>query len=149
MRYRRHVSDRQNFDSQCVQCTNSRFASGSRTLYAYLKVLDATLLRCFTGRFCSNLRGKRCGFTRALEACTSRRSPRQGVARPIGNGDDRIIERRVNVRDAFRHILFDLLAYARCSGWFYHADSFTLNFYFARRMALRGPLRVRALVRVR
>src|SRR3546814_1942307 len=93
------------------------------------------------------LGGKRRGLARAFETCTTRCRPRQGVALAIGDGDDRVVEGRVNVRNAVRHALLDFFAYARCAavGSFRHL--LFLDYFFREAAARRGPLRVRALDR--
>src|SRR6185369_10764716 len=51
-----------------------------------------------------------------LEALAARRGPRQGVALPVGDRDDRVVEGRVHVADAVGHILADLLAHTLRGG---------------------------------
>ena len=46
------------------------------------------------------------------EALTTRRSPRQGAALTVGDGDDGVVERGVDVRNAVRNVLANLLANA-------------------------------------
>ena len=65
------------------------------------------------------LRGKRGAFTRAAEATTTSGRPGKCVTLAIGNCDDRVVERSVNVRDAVRHVAFDLL-FRTCFSWFCH-----------------------------
>ena len=50
--------------------------------------------------FSSNLRGIRGRFSGTLESLRSRRLPRNCVALGIGDGDHRVIERRVDMRNA-------------------------------------------------
>jgi len=51
-----------------------------------------------------------------LEAGTAAAGPRQSVALTVGDRDDRVVERGVNVRDALGHVLLDLLAHALPAG---------------------------------
>jgi hypothetical protein len=44
------------------------------------------------------------------KAATARSRPRERVALAIGDRDDRVVERRVHVRDRVRDVLLDLLA---------------------------------------
>src|SRR3546814_19795292 len=68
--------------------------------------------------------------------------PLQRCALAVGDGDDGVVERSMDVGDAIGDDALDLLLRLG-SGWFGHV----CFLYFL--MALRGPLRVRALVRVR
>src|SRR3546814_15476294 len=68
--------------------------------------------------------------------------PLQRCALAVGDGDDVVVERSVDVGDAIGDDALDLLLRLG-SGWFGHV----CFLYFL--MALRRPLRVRALVRVR
>src|SRR6202034_2507637 len=83
--------------------------------------------------------------------------PAQRVAYRVGDRDDRVVERGLNVRNTERHILalalFELLGLALFAGfgfllWFRHYV-FALAFFLPAIVPLRGPLRVRALVWVR
>ena len=62
-----------------------------------------------------DLRREGCGLSRPLETGVTGRSPRKSIALTVSNGDDRVVERRMNVGDALGHILTHLLARAcRC-----------------------------------
>src|ERR1043165_3017764 len=61
-------------------------------------------------------RGDRRRLARALETGSARGRPRQRVTLTIRDGDDRVVERRVNVGDAFGDVLLDLLPRARSRG---------------------------------
>src|SRR5690606_20385435 len=132
-----------------IQCTHGRLTARTGALDAHFECFDTVFQRYASGRLGCNLSRKRSGLARALETCTTGRRPRQGVALAIGNGDDRVVEGRMNVRDAVRYALLDFLAYARCAavGSFRHL--LFLDYFFREAAARRGPLRVRALVRVR
>src|SRR6185437_2136260 len=116
VRHRRHIGDAADLQAERVERANRRFAPGSGTLDAHLEILDAALLRRASSRLGRDLRGERRGLARALEAGPAGRRPRQRVALPVGDRDDRVVEGRVNVRDAFRHVLLDLLARPRGGG---------------------------------
>src|SRR6516162_7973523 len=113
VRYRSHVSDAGDFEPESIERAHGGFASGARTLDPYLQVLDAAFLRRPAGRFRCDLRRERSGLARALETGAARGCPRQRVALPVRDRDDRVVERRVNVRDPFGYVLLDLLARAR------------------------------------
>src|SRR5690606_35856701 len=145
----RDVRDAGDLDAQRVQGAHRRLAAGAGALDADFECLDAVFLCHAASRLGGHLGGERSGFARALEAGTARRRPGQRVALAIGNGDDRVVEGRMNVRDAVRNALLDFLAYARRAavGSFRHL--LILDYFFREAAARRGPLRVRALVRVR
>jgi hypothetical protein len=123
-----------------------------RALDAHFQVLDALVLRNAAGVLGSNLGSERGRLARTLEALATGGRPRQGVALTVGDGDDGVVERSVDVRDAVGNVLLDLLT--RALGGV--VRTFAIRFFLCLRLyffsatpALRGPLRVRALVRVR
>src|SRR5690606_27081200 len=59
-----------------------------------------------------NLSCERRRLARALEALTASRRPRQGITLAVGDGHDRVVERRVDVSDTVRDVLLNLLARA-------------------------------------
>ena len=113
MRNGRDIGNARNLDAQRIQSTHGRLTAGAWALDPNFQRLDAVFNRDTTSRFRSNLRCKRGGLTRTLEAGTTRSRPRQGVTLAVGDGDDGVVERRVDMRDAVRHVLFDFLANAR------------------------------------
>jgi len=146
-----HVRDGSDADTQSTQGANRGFTARTGTLDFDFQVLDALFDSSTTGHFRSNLSSKGSRLTRTLEALATRRSPRQSVALTVGDGDDRVVERSVHVRDAVRNILTDLLANASSCvvcGRLSHND-LSISYFFRAAAPLRGPLRVRAFVRVR
>src|SRR5690606_2111142 len=109
----RDVGNARNLDAQRIERAHRRFTAGAGALDAHFEGLDAIFHGNATSRFSGNLRGERRRLARALEACATRRRPRQGVALTVGDGDDGVVERSVNVRDAVRDVLLDLFAHAR------------------------------------
>src|SRR6185503_13774445 len=75
------------------------------------EVLHAALLRERAGAAGGHLRGEGRALARALEAVAAAGRPRQRVALAVGDGDDGVVEGRVYVRNAFGHVLLDLLAH--------------------------------------
>src|SRR6202171_1023846 len=172
-----HVGNAGDLESERIQGAHRRLTSRPRALDPHLEVLNAALLRRLACRFGGDLRRERRRLARALEARAARRRPGQGVALAIGDGDDRVVERRVDVRNALRYVLLDLLARPRDSlgRCLCHSLSFLMSSILDRRRcylaaglavgglaaglaaprddvacrAFLGPLRVRALVRVR
>src|SRR5215467_12233858 len=67
-----------------------------------------------------DLRRERRGFARAFKPLGAGRRPRNGVALRIRNGDHRVVEGGVHVRDARGNVL--ALATAHPGGFFTHPD---------------------------
>jgi len=69
----------------------------------------------------------------------------------VGDRDDRVVERRVHVRDAVRHDFLIFLRARCCAAICCGEGFFAMDYvpFFSDTPALRGPLRVRAFVRVR
>src|SRR5438132_4980924 len=112
----RHIRDAADLETQCIEGAHRRLSSGTRALDAHLEILYAALLCCAAGLLGRDLGGERRRFSRALEPGGARCRPRQSVALAIGNGDDGVVERGVNVGDAFGHVFFHFLANACCCG---------------------------------
>ena len=74
------------------------------------------LLEPVVGR--GNLRGKRRAFTRTLKTTGATGRPCQGITLTVGNRDDGVIERCMNMSDTFRHVLFNFFAHFRA--WLNH-----------------------------
>jgi len=102
-----HIGDRCDADTQCTQGTNRRLATGTWALDFDVQVFDALFLRSAASHFRSDLSGERCRLARTLEALATRRCPRQGVALAIGDRDDGVVERSVNVCNAVSNVLAD------------------------------------------
>src|SRR6185369_15572701 len=133
---------------------------------AHFHILQAMLLRGIARLLGGHLRGKGRALARATETATTRSGPGQRVALPVGDRDDRVVERRVDVRDPVQHVLACLLGFLRgcssvrgCGLLVGHLARLPLGNLvepyalpggaFSLTACLRGPLRVRALVRVR
>src|SRR5690606_17312630 len=100
-------------------------------------------------------RRERRGLARTLESLAAARRPGERAALAVGDGDDRVVERCMHVRDAVGDVLANLLAHALrggvgCSS---HVDLLSKCPDPAQRLTMApergGPLRVRALVLVR
>src|SRR5712692_8310692 len=145
-----------------------RIRAPARGPYAHFQILHAAFLRRAAGLLGSDLGGERGRLARALETSGAGSRPRQGVTLAVGNGDDGVVEGGVNVGDAFGHVLLDLFPDPGCRGSrclchvlnSLYSMRLLRHVYFGaaagaaaalalRWLALRGPLRVRALVRVR
>ena len=64
---------------------------------------DRDLSRC-------GLRGKRSALSRALESLAPGAGPGHHVSNRIGDRDDRVVERGLDVRDGMRHVFLFFLA---------------------------------------
>src|SRR6185437_7982873 len=94
-------------------------------------------------------------LARPAEPQRSGAFPAQRVAHLVGDGDDGVVERGLNVRNSVGHILalalLELLVFGGLAGLgfgFCHYV-FAVAFFLPAIVPLRGPLRVRALVWVR
>src|ERR1035438_5622882 len=116
VRYRRHVGYGIDADAQRGQRPHRRLAARTRALDADVERLDALVLRGAAGRLGCHLGRERRRLARALEALATARRPRERGALAIADRDDRVVERRVNVRDAVGDVFADLLAHALGGG---------------------------------
>ena len=155
VRHWRHVRDRVDPDAQGAQCAHRGLTARTWALDLDIQILDALILSCTTCYFGSDLGCERRRLARALEALSTAGSPGQCTALAVGDRDDRVIERRVNVCNAIGDVLANLLANAlrsRVIGCFCHLDLLSMlsaDHFLPVAADLRGPLRVRAFVRVR
>src|SRR5689334_6737643 len=113
VRNRRHIRDARDLQSYGVQRAHRRFTAGARALDAHLDILHAAFLRSAAGALGSDLRGEGRRLAGALESGVTGSGPGERVALPIGDRDDRVIERRVDMGDALGDVLLDFLARAR------------------------------------
>src|SRR5712671_5743844 len=122
VRDRRHVADRCDSETRGLQRTERRFAARTRTGNFHLQRAHAVFLRLLGDVFRRNLRGIGGRFTRTLETHRSGRRPGNGVALRVGDGDGRVVERRIHVRDAGGDVL--ALAAADAGGFLAHSKTF-------------------------
>src|SRR6185436_12434274 len=110
VRDRRDVGDVGDLQAAGVQRADRGLAAGAGALDAHFHHLHAVFLRDRAGLLGGDLRGERRALARAAETAAARSRPRERVALAIGDRDDRVVERRVHVRDRVRDVLLDLLA---------------------------------------
>src|SRR6195952_2584957 len=122
VRNRRHVADRCDGEARGLQRTKRRFTARTRTGNLNLQRAHAVFLRLLGYVFRRDLRGIGSRFARTLEAHRSRRRPCNGVALRVGDGDGRVVERRIHVRDAGRDVL--ALTAANAGGFLAHSKTF-------------------------
>src|SRR5205823_7348526 len=109
------VGDRGDVADQCDleagggQRAQRRFAPRARTLDQHAHVLEAVLHRLGGGVARCHLVGEGGGLARALEAARSRRRPAEHIPAHVGDGDDGVVERALDVDDPGLHVLPGLL----------------------------------------
>src|SRR5690554_4324644 len=127
-----------------VQRTHCRFTTRARALHINVEVFEAVFQSRLTSTLSSHLGSKGRAFTRTTETGTTGSRPAQSIALTVGDGDDGVVERRMDVGDPINHCLFYF--FTNTSSRLSHICIFLRDYL---RIGLRGPLRVRALVLVR
>src|SRR6266508_827693 len=122
VRDRRHVTDRRHGEARGLQRTKRRFTARTRTGNFHFQRAHAVFLRLLGNVFGRDLRGIGGRLARALEAHRAGRRPGNGVALRVGDGDGRVVERRIDVRDARGDVLAFATAYA--GGFLAHSKTF-------------------------
>src|SRR3954453_1185684 len=143
---RSDVLDAGDLEAGGLKAADRGLAARARALHESLALLHALLDALARGGVSRHLRGEGGRLARALEAGAAGGLPRDHVPLAVGQGDDRVVERRLDVRLADRDVLLDLatatLRAARSRHYFLPA-------FFLPATCMRfGPLRVRALVLV-
>src|SRR3954451_4498752 len=129
-----------------LQAADRGLAARARALDEDLDLLHALLDALAGGRVGRHLGGERGRLAGALEAGAAGGLPGDHVAFAVGERDDRVVERRLDVRLADRDVLLDLAAAALGAARSRH---YFLPAFFLPATCMRlGPLRVRALVLV-
>ena len=104
------VLDARDADAESVQSAHGRFTAGAGAFNADFDVLQTEFESLLAGVFGGNLSREGRGLTRALEALSTGRGRRNGVALTVRDRDDRVVEGCMHVGDAFGHDLLHLLA---------------------------------------
>src|SRR2546426_6452766 len=115
VRNRRHVADGADLQPRRRERLDGRLASGPRALYAHVHALDAEIERLARRLLGRDRGGERRRLLGALEARLAGRAPGDGVALHVRDGDEGVVERRRDMRDALR---LDHLLGAFGAGWF-------------------------------
>src|SRR5688572_6896551 len=105
---RRHVLDRADGQAGGGQRADGRLAARAGAAHAHLHFLEAVAHGAVGGVLGGALRGEGRALARALEAGVARRAGGQRVAARAGDGDVRVVERRLDVGDAPRDVLAQL-----------------------------------------
>src|SRR5204863_163352 len=122
VRDRRHVTDRCDGEARRLQCTKRRFTARTGASNFHFQRAHAVFLRLLGNVFGRDLRGIGGRLARALETQRAGRRPGDGVALRVGDGDGRVVERRIHVRDAGGDVLAFAAAYA--GGFLAHSKTF-------------------------
>src|SRR5262249_42569844 len=136
-----------NLETGCLKRADRRLAAGARPLYEDLDLLEPVLHAFPRARVCGHLRGERGRLAGALEARRAGRLPRDDVPVLVGEGHDRVVERRLDVRLTDGDVLAD--AAARTTARRLSARRRHYLAFLPRPTVFFGPLRVRAFVLVR
>src|SRR3954447_11547349 len=140
------VLDAGHFETGGLERADRRLTTGAGTLHQPLDLLEALLDALAGSGIGRDLRGERRRLAGALEAGAAGGLPRDDVALAVGEGDDRVVERGLDVGLAEGDVLLRLAAATLralgCGHYFFPA-------FFLPATDMRfGPLRVRALVLV-
>src|SRR6188472_3474231 len=141
------VLDAEDLEPGRLERADRRLAARARALDEDLDLLEAVLHALAGGVVGGHLRGERSRLARALEPRRAGGLPGDHVPLLVGQGDDRVVERRLDVRLADRDVLADATARAAARGGLARGSHYFA--FFPRPTVFFGPLRVRALVFVR
>src|SRR3569623_1892695 len=141
---RRHIGNAADLETHGMQTAHGGITTRPRPLHEHLDVLHAEFMRDLAGLISGHLRGEGRALARTLETASTGGRPRQGVALTIGDGDDGVVEGRLDMRHRVNHIFLHTLTRARSR--FCHSSKFPVIYCSVDylRTARRGPLRGRA-----
>src|SRR3989449_5708742 len=142
----RDVGDGAHLEARGLQGADRSLAAGARPADEDLDRPHAVLQRLLGGRLGGLLRGKGGRLAAALEALGPGRAPRDDVAVDVGDGDDGVVERALDVSLPLDDVLALAPACANDLLLWHYLPAFT---FFLPATARLGPRRLRALVRVR
>src|SRR5690606_27657987 len=110
VRLRGHVVDRSDLEASGLQRTDRGLAARAGALDEDVNLLHTVLLRLAGGRLGGHTGGVGGRLARALEAHATRRCPAEHRTRGGGDGNDRVVDRRVDVGLAECDVLLVLAA---------------------------------------
>src|SRR6202008_2073797 len=122
VRDRGHVADRGDGEARGLQRAKRRLTARTGASHFHFQRAHAVFLRLLGDVFGGDLRGIGGRLARALEAHRAGRRPGNGVALRVGDGDGRVVERRIHMRDAGGDVLAFATADAR--GFLAHSKTF-------------------------
>jgi hypothetical protein len=114
MRNWRYIRNQIDPNTKGRKRTNRRFTTWTWAFDSDVKILDTLLLRSPSCNLGGNLRGKWRALARALEALTTTRCPSQSTTLTVGDRNDGVVERSVNVGNPIRHVFSNLLSHTLC-----------------------------------
>jgi len=114
MRDRGAILDCLDIQAGGLQRGNRTLATAPRAFHANIDFLHPGLNRFFGDLLGSTLPGKRSALAAAFEAASSCARPANRVALGIGNRHRRIVERRIDMRDAHGNVLSNSLLLRFC-----------------------------------
>src|SRR4051794_6343091 len=143
---RGHVLHARHLEAGGLKRADRGLAAGAGTLHEDLDLLEALLDALAGSGVGRDLRGERGRLAGALEAGAAGGLPRDHVALAVGERDDGVVERSLDVRLADGDVLLDPAAAALGTA---RSRAHFLPAFFLPATDMRlGPLRVRALVLV-
>src|SRR6187551_267249 len=156
VRLRRDVGDLSDLEARGLQRTDGSFPAGAGALDEHVDLAHAVLHGPARGGLGGQLRGERSRLAGALEAHLAGRGPGDDRTGRVGDRHDGVVEGALDVRlpvgDVLAFLapnLFDCGSSA-CLRWHKSVRSYYFRPGFFLPATVRfGPLRVRALVRVR
>ena len=105
MRDGRAILDAGHFEASSLQGADGGLAAGAGTLHVHGNLVQA-MLHCRLGSgLGGHLRGERRGFAGALEADRAGGLPRDDVALGVGDRNDGVVERRLDMSSANGDVL--------------------------------------------
>src|SRR6478736_1097031 len=146
VRYRGDVLDRGDLDARLLDRADGGVAARTRALDLNFGALETMLHGRAAGLLGGELGGERGALAAALVADGAGRRPSDDVALGVGDRDDRVVERALDVHHTGAHVLAVALARTTRGGGLGH---YFLTAFFLLATVRFGPLRVRALVWVR
>ena len=101
------VFDRFHIQARGLKCGDRTFPAAAGTFNSDLNVSHPHFDCLFSDLLRGTLAGKWSAFTATFEPARSRAGPAQGIPFGIRNRHGGVIERRIDVRYAHRHVTFD------------------------------------------
>src|SRR5262249_39733625 len=116
VRLRRDILDAEDLEPGGLERADRRLAAGAWALHEHLDLLQPVLHPLARCRICGDLRREGRRLARALETRRAGRLPDDHVPVRVGERDDRVVERRLDVGLPDRDVLADTATRAATSG---------------------------------
>src|SRR6476661_9756698 len=144
----RDIADGADLEACGGQRADGGLTTGTRALDEDVDLAHAVLHGTTRGGLGSHLRGERGGLARALEADLAGGGPGNHGTRGVGDRDDRVVERALDVSVPVGNVLLLLAAHLLGASGTSLGRHYLPTFFLPATVRF-GPLRVRALVLVR